>query len=52
MLFFIILALTAQWLFSFFGQTLFPGIPHSSVFIDTLAFAIIALSIMQFFLWA
>jgi len=50
LLFLIILALTIQWLFSFFGQSLFPGIPHSSGFVDMLAVAIIALSMMQFLL--
>jgi len=52
MLFLIILALTAQWLFSFFGQSLFPDIPHSGVFINTLAVAIIALIIIKFLSWA
>jgi hypothetical protein len=51
-LFAIILALTVQWLFSFFGQSLFPDIPHSGAFIDTLAVAIIALIILQFLSWA
>jgi hydrogenase-4 membrane subunit HyfE len=51
LLFFIILALTALWLFSFFGQTRFPNILHSGVFIDTLAAAIIVLIMMQFLSW-
>ncbi|MBI5353840.1 MAG: hypothetical protein HZB50_14450 [Chloroflexi bacterium] len=44
----IILALTMQWLFSFFGQSILPGVPHSGGFIYILSIAIVLLIIMNF----
>ena len=44
----IILVLTAHWLLSFFGQSIFPGIPHTSGFIDILSVVIVLLIIINF----
>jgi len=44
----LILALTAQLLFSFFGQTIFPGVPHTGSFIYLLSVLIVVLIIMKF----
>jgi hypothetical protein len=44
----IILILTAQWLFSFFGQSIVPGIPHTGGFIYLLAVVIVVLIIIRF----
>jgi hypothetical protein len=43
-----ILALTAQWLLSFFGQSTFPGIPHTGSFIYLLSVLIVVLIITKF----
>jgi hypothetical protein len=44
----IILFLTVHWLLSFFGQSTFPGIPHSGGFIDMLSVVIVLLIIIRF----
>jgi len=44
----IILALTVQWLLSFFGQSLFPGVPHTGGFIYMLSALIVLLIIVKF----
>ena len=44
----IILVLTAQLLFSFFGQSAFPGVPHTGGFIYMLSVLIVLLIIMKF----
>lgn len=44
----IILVLTVQWLLSFFGQSIFPGIPHTGGFIYMLSALIVVLIIMKF----
>lgn len=44
----IILVLTVQWLLSFFGQSIFPGVPHSGGFIYMLSVLIVVLIIMKF----
>jgi len=44
----IILVLTLYWLLSFFGRSIFPGIPHTAHFIDLLAVVIVILIIMKF----
>jgi len=46
----IILALTAYWLLSFFGQSIVPCIPHTGGFIYMLAVVIVLLIIIKF-LW-
>jgi len=45
---FIILVLTVQWLFSFFGQSFVPRVLHAGGFIDVLTVVIVLLIIMQF----
>lgn len=45
---FTILVLTAYWLYSFFGQSIFPGCLHSDVFIDLLAVVIVVLISLKF----
>jgi hypothetical protein len=47
----IILALTAQLLFSFFGQTIFPGVPHTGSFIYMLSVLIVVLIITKFLMY-
>jgi hypothetical protein len=47
----IILMLTAQWLLSFFGQSAFPGVPHTGGFMYMLSFAIVSLIILKSLLW-
>lgn len=44
----IILVLTVQWLLSFFGQSIFPGILHTGGFIYMLSVIIVSLIIMKF----
>jgi hypothetical protein len=44
----IILALTMHWLLSFFGQSVFPGVPHSGSFIYMLSVLIVVLIITKF----
>jgi len=44
----IILVLTMQWLLSFFGQSIVPGIPHTGGFIDMLSVVIVVLIILKF----
>ncbi len=44
----IILLLTMQWLLSFFGQSTFPGVPHTGSFIYMLSVLIVVLIIMKF----
>jgi len=44
----IILVLTAQWLLSFFGQSFFPGIPHTGGFLYMLSVVIVAMIAMIF----
>jgi hypothetical protein len=44
----IILLLTGQWLLSFFGQSIFPGVPHSGIFIYLLSVLIVFLIIIIF----
>ena len=44
----IILLLTAQWLFSFFGQSILPGVPYTGSFIYMLSILIVILIIMKF----
>jgi len=44
----IILVLTVQWLLSFFGRSLIPGIPHTGGFIYLLAVVIDSLIIVRF----
>lgn len=46
----IILALTAHWLLSFFGQSIVPGISHTGGFIDMLSVIIVVLIIVEFLL--
>jgi hypothetical protein len=46
----IILLLTAQWLLSFFGQSIYPGVPHTGGFIYILSVLIVVLIIMKFML--
>jgi len=48
MLEFIILLLTMQWLLSFFGQSIFPGVPHTGSFIYILSVLIVVLIITKF----
>jgi len=47
----IILVLTAQWLLSFFGQSIVPGIPHTGGFIYMLSVVIVVLITMKFLSW-
>ncbi len=47
----IILALTVYWLISFFGQSVFPGVPHTGGFIYMLSVVIIVLIIIKFLAW-
>ena len=44
----IVLVLTAHWLLSFFGQSIFPGIPHTSGFTDMLSVVIVVLITIRF----
>ena len=44
----IILALTAYWLLGFFGQSIVPGVQHTSSFIDFLCVVIVLLIIVKF----
>jgi hypothetical protein len=44
----IILALTMQLLLSFFGQFIFPGVPHTGSFIYILSILIVILIIVKF----
>ena len=46
----IILLLIGQWLLSFFGQRIAPGIPHSGGFIYLLSLVIVILIAMSFLL--
>lgn len=46
----IILVLSVQWLLSFLGMSIFPGIPHSGIFTYLLSIAILALIITRSFL--
>jgi len=46
-----ILLLTIQWLLSFFGQSVFPRIPHSGAFIYMLSVLIVGLIINRFLFW-
>jgi hypothetical protein len=48
----IILALTAQWLLSLFGQSIFPDVPHTGSFIYILSVAIVSLIIVKFLVWS
>ena len=48
MLYLTILMLTALWLLSYFGQSIFPSIPLTSGFIYMLAVVIVVLIILQF----
>lgn len=48
----IILLLTMQWLLSLFGQSTFPGVPHTGVFIYTLSVLIVILIIVKFLAWS
>jgi hypothetical protein len=43
-----ILLLTTYWLLSFFGQSIFSGVPHTGGFIYMLAVVIVILIIMKF----
>jgi len=47
----IILALTVYWLISFFGQSVFPGVPHTGGFIYILSVLIVVLIIIKFLAW-
>jgi hypothetical protein len=47
----VILVLTAQLLLSFFGQSIFPGVPHSGGFIYILSVLIVVLIIIKFLAW-
>ena len=44
----IILVLTVYWLLSYFGQSIFPGIPHTGGFIYMLSVTIVVLIIVKF----
>jgi len=44
----IILVLTVQWLLSFFGQSIVPGILHTGGFIYMLSVLIVVLMIVRF----
>ncbi|MHB8776291.1 MAG: hypothetical protein ACYC6R_00830 [Anaerolineales bacterium] len=44
----IVLTLTTQWLLSFFGQSIFPGIVRTGGFIYILSVIIVVLIIMKF----
>lgn len=44
----IILVLTIYWLLSFFGQSIVPGISHTSGFVDGLSVIIVVLIIIRF----
>lgn len=44
----IILILAIFWLLSFFGQSIVPGVSHTSRFIDLLAVVIVILIIVKF----
>jgi len=44
----IILALVIYWVLSFFGQSIIPGVPHTTLFVDLLAVIIILLIIVKF----
>jgi len=44
----IVLVLTMQWLLSFFGQSIFPGLPHTGGFIYMLSVLIVVLIMMKF----
>jgi hypothetical protein len=46
----IILLLTTQLLLSFFGQSIFPGVPHTGGFIYMLSALIVVLIIARFML--
>jgi hypothetical protein len=46
----IILLLTMQWLLSLFGQSIFPGVPHTGSFIYILSALIVALIMVKFLL--
>ena len=46
-----ILVLTVQWLLSFFGQSAFPGIPHTGSFIYLLSVLIVVLIITKFLMY-
>ncbi|MDO9301178.1 MAG: hypothetical protein Q7T89_07335 [Anaerolineales bacterium] len=48
MLVLIILLLTTQWLLSFFGQSIFPGVPHTGSFIYMLSVIIVFLIVVKF----
>jgi hypothetical protein len=44
----IILVLTVFWLFSFFGQSIIPSIPHTGGLVDMLSIVIVVLIIIRF----
>jgi len=44
----IILAVAMYWVLSFFGQSIIPGVAHTTRFIDLLAVIIILLIIVKF----
>ncbi len=44
----IILLLTMQWVLSFFGQSTFPGVPHTGSFIYILSVLIVILIVTKF----
>lgn len=44
----IILALAMYWVFSFFGRSIIPGVPHTARFIDLLAVMIVLLIMVKF----
>ena len=48
----LILALTMQLLFSFFGQSIFPAIPHTGGFIYMLSVVIVSLIVLKFLMWS
>jgi len=47
----IILILIVQLLVSFFGQSIFPGVPHTGGFIYMLSIVIVGLIIIKFLSW-
>jgi len=47
----IILVLSAQLLLSFFGQSIFPGVPHTGGFIYMLSVLIVVLIITKFLVY-
>ncbi len=47
-----VLVLTMYWLISFFGQSDFPGVPHTGSFIYLLSVFIVFLIMIKFLSWA